>query len=88
MASQVEKEMPRYVSHKEVWALEIEAVEFGITLVGPKLIFADKSYEPIDLDPMVMARYTPKPGDYFVVYEDGYQSISPKKAFEKGYTKI
>jgi nucleoside-diphosphate kinase len=24
-------------------------------------------------------------GDYWVIYEDNYQSISPKKAFEKGY---
>jgi len=28
------------------------------------------------------------PGDYYVVYEDGYKSISPAKAFEEGYTLI
>lgn len=79
----VEKEMPKYKCHKEVWALEIETVEFG-----PKLVFADKSYEPMPISQSVLARYTPKPGDYFVTYEDGYQSISPKKAFEEGYTRI
>lgn len=30
-------------------------------------------------------RYTPVVGDYWVVYDDGYQSISPKAAFEAGY---
>ena len=27
-------------------------------------------------------------GGYFVVYEDGYKSWSPAKAFEEGYTLI
>ncbi|WP_211103490.1 hypothetical protein [Azospirillum sp. TSA2s] len=31
------------------------------------------------------ARSTPAVGDYFIVYEDGYQSHSPKAAFEAGY---
>lgn len=30
----------------------------------------------------------PKPGDYYVVYDDGYTSLSPAKAFEEGYTLI
>ena len=35
-----------------------------------------------------VSRYMPKPGDYFVVYDDGYESYSPAKAFEEGYTRI
>jgi hypothetical protein len=35
-----------------------------------------------------IARGAPKIGDYFVIYEDGYQSWSPKAAFESGYTKV
>lgn len=27
-------------------------------------------------------------GDYAVIYEDGYRSVSPKAAFESGYTAI
>lgn len=27
-------------------------------------------------------------GDYAVIYEDGYRSVSPKAAFEGGYTAI
>jgi hypothetical protein len=27
-------------------------------------------------------------GDYAVIYEDGYKSVSPKAAFEDGYTLV
>ena len=35
--------------------------------------------------PNMTARYTPVVGDWWIVYPDGYQSISPKAAFEDGY---
>lgn len=34
------------------------------------------------------ARYKPVVGDYLVLYENDYVSISPKEAFEDGYNKI
>lgn len=34
------------------------------------------------------ARYQPVVGDYWVVYDDGYQFLSPKAAFDTGYTLI
>lgn len=37
--------------------------------------------------PGMTARYTPVVGDFWVVYEDGYQSISPRAAFEAGYVR-
>lgn len=33
-----------------------------------------------------VVRYRPQPGDFLVVYEDGYQSFSPRKAFLEGHT--
>ncbi len=33
-------------------------------------------------------KHKPEIGGYFVVYEDGYQSYSPAKAFEEGYTRL
>jgi hypothetical protein len=36
----------------------------------------------------MLARSLPVPGDYLVTYDDGYQSISPGKAFEEGYSEI
>lgn len=75
-------EMPKYQSHKQVWALKIRSVS------GFILDFAEPGYAPIKVDPKMFIRYTPVPGDYYVVYDDGYKSISPAKAFEEGYTRI
>ena len=33
-------------------------------------------------------KHKPVVGGYFVMYEDGYQSFSPAKAFEEGYTRL
>jgi hypothetical protein len=38
--------------------------------------------------PNMTVRYQPQVGDYWLVYPDGYQAISPKAAFESGYTRI
>ena len=37
---------------------------------------------------VVFARGFPAVGDYLVIYEDGYKSWSPSRAFEEGYTRI
>jgi hypothetical protein len=34
-----------------------------------------------------LAKHKPEVGGYFVVYTDGYESYSPAKAFEEGYTR-
>lgn len=82
----------RYQSHKKVWALKIAQ------LIWPEdeepneapvvLIPADEGFSPVDCEKAMFSRYKPAPGDYLVVYEDGYRSFSPAKAFEEGYTKI
>lgn len=77
-----QREMPRYQSHKKVWALKIAGVS------GTTLSFADDGYAPISVEPTMFTRYTPVPGDYYVVYDDGYASISPRKAFEEGYSRL
>jgi hypothetical protein len=75
--------MPQYQSHKKVWALQIDRVE------GDMIHFVkDLTYAPRQAKNGMFARYTPVRGDYFVVYDDGYESISPQKAFEEGYTLI
>jgi hypothetical protein len=35
-----------------------------------------------------MIKHDPQVGGYFVEYEDGYESFSPAKAFEGGYTRL
>jgi hypothetical protein len=75
----------QYRSHKVVTAAEISWVS-GHSL---SLVQADGQITTFEeFDPKLFARYTPEPGDYLVVYEDGYQSFSPKQAFEDGYTRM
>ena len=74
-------EMPRYVSHKKVWALEIAKIN------GHTVSFAEKGYASIALHDDMFSRYIPVPGDFYIVYADGYKSFSPRKAFLEGYTR-
>lgn len=76
------REMPKYRSHKEVWALRIASVD------GRTLHFSDEGYAPIETEPGFFSRYMPVEGSYYVVYSDGYASLSPAKAFEEGYERI
>lgn len=83
---QTNVEMPRYVCHKHVWALQIkEVVRLSDEHVG--LIFERGDvYAPIKVFKEWAAKHNPQPGGYFVTYKDGYTSYSPKEAFEEGYT--
>jgi hypothetical protein len=74
-------EMPRYKSHKQVWALEIDTVN------GHRLTFREKGYASIMCDGAMFTRYSPVPGDFYVQYDDGYKSFSPRKAFAEGYAR-
>jgi hypothetical protein len=85
-------EMPRYRCHKEVHALKIGSIEHmgedTTTEENPIVFlhFAEKGYGPIRMN--LRGKPTPEAGWYYVVYEDGYKSFSPAKAFEDGYTRI
>jgi len=83
-------QMPKYKSHKEVWALRIASME---TLPDGQLRItpAEAGYEQFDVEKRFVPLHTPgrpQVGWYYVVYEDGYQSFSPSEAFEKGYTLV
>lgn len=88
------KGMPRYKSHKQVWALKIESVDYhhkghdcesdGTAL----MVFTDKDYPSLMMDRAYCNKHRPEKGGYYVLYQDGYTSFSPAEAFESGYTKI
>ena len=80
----VTAELPKYTSHKTVWALKIASVSARSD--GALLSFEDGRYAPIVVDEAYVNKHAPKAGGYYVVYEDGYQSWSPQEAFESGYT--
>ena len=87
----VQAEMPRYQSHKKVWALKLARIDLehsvGQVLLHPE----DPAFAPIE---QTIGWYGSKVKDgetdpgYYVVYEDGYASWSPTQAFEEGYTRL
>lgn len=82
-------EMPRYKCHKHVHALKILAVSRLKDDADGKerirLHFVENGYAPLIVSEEFATRHKPANGMYYVVYEDGYASVSPGEAFEKGY---
>jgi hypothetical protein len=90
-------EMPRYKCHKEVHALKIKLIVLDSEMAkrenretdgGAIIIPEDQGYASFKVDHNYVRKHLPEAGGYYVVYEDGYKSFSPAKAFEEGYTKI
>lgn len=82
--------LPRYRCHKKVRAAEIKSVEPGrIDGKGPgATIYLNLPIRSwVCVGEEFMHKHDPRPGGYFVVYDDGYESFSPAKAFEEGYTR-
>lgn len=85
------KEMPRYQCHKQVWALKISSfVPFNDAGGGGRLSPSDAAHAGFEVGADWASRFKPENGDlgYYVVYDDGYASWSPSKAFEEGYTRV
>ena len=89
---EVQREMPRYLCHKEVWALKIKAVDVVHVeeddsvhaIITPE----DSGYASFKVDEGYLNKHKPEAGGYYVVYKGGYQSFSPAKEFEEGYALI
>lgn len=80
-------QLPYYRCHKIVRAgfiVDVGPADFGncfaLTIQGLD--------EPILVSREFDNKHAPRPGTYYVLYEDGYQSISPAEAFEAGYREI
>lgn len=81
------REMPRYRSHKTVWALKIKGIvrqDDGSAIITPE----EEGYAPFTVDAAYVQKHDPKAGGYYVQYDDGYLSFSPSGPFEAGYTRI
>lgn len=83
-------ELPKWQSHKVVSAAKIHSVRGDIIalLLPNKNPNAETGIAHVRAAEKMFARYMPVPGDYYVVYDDGFASISPKKAFEEGYHQL
>ena len=82
-------ELPKYQCHKVVHAAKItEIQEHESDGTGSRtMIFGEVGGSKFLTDAW-RERFEPEVGGYYVVYEGGYESWSPKEAFEDGYTKI
>lgn len=91
-----EVKLPQYQCHKKVRAAKIGAIEhtgqpslwtLGLH-VPEEAAPLGRSLVAVEVDQSWIERFNPVVGGYYVVYEDGYASFSPAKAFEDGYTLI
>lgn len=79
-------QLPDWKCHKVVRAAEIVGIHYpgdgttSLILMGvPDALPVGEAY---------MEKHNPDMGDYYVLYEDGYESASPPEAFENGYTQL
>lgn len=86
------REMPRYQSHKKVWALKIREIRLPETFHESNksrwIVPFEDGYDSFAVNGEYMEKHKPEVGGYFVQYEDGYKSFSPAQAFEAGYTLL
>lgn len=97
------KELPRYRCHKVVMALKIREVicldqpdpdasdsvrDAFLNIPKAILVPEDGRFQSLPVSEDWFRNHDPKPGGYYVLYEDSYSSFSPAEAFEKGYTLI
>ena len=73
------------ISEQHGFAIDHEGSGMQVTLQHPE--FDDMTLPYVIADSM-MVRYTPQVGDYVVLYDGDYVSVSPKEAFESGYRLI
>ena len=80
--------LPQFKCHKVVRAGTIRS--WYVTAGSPtkRDIYLEEIPEAITVPDTMFARYIPRAGDKFVVYDEGFQSISPKDTFDKGYAPL
>ena len=80
-------ELPEYQCHKKVRAAKITGFRPNGNTDFPDILLGEIG-GIVSCLPEWQAKHQPKIGDYYVLYEDGYTSVSPAKAFEDGYTRL
>ena len=82
--------MPKYRSHKTVWAMKITGIEpqNGNGFAGLICETPEGFKSRIEVSDEYQTKHSPQVGGYYVRYQDGYESFSPAQAFEEGYVRI
>lgn len=76
----------KVVKAGKITQLPMKDVPTGNWLVGVEDI--NGATAQVKMPPDVFIRGMPMMGDYIVIYDDGYKSWSPAKAFEDGYDRV
>lgn len=79
--------IPLYECHKKVRAARIKSITPGSDGTG-RIVPHDEGVHAFTVSKAYMDKHQPKAGGYWVLYDDGYESWSPRNAFEDGYTRI
>lgn len=79
-------EIPQYRCHKVVRAARITGFRANGT-EAPDLLLGEIG-GVVSLLPDWHEKHKPQVGGFYVLYEDGYSSFSPAKAFEDGYSLL
>lgn len=91
--------LQRYKCHKEVYAAKIlyidpvhdkqdDRQDSSVELYNLMLDSKSNGSYLVVIRGDWYRKHKPEVGGYYVLYEDGYESYSPAKAFEEGYTKL
>lgn len=78
--------LPTYKCHKTVQADKIINIEYS--RIADTYDLHLECGQVVTVDKKFVTRALPSKGDYYIVYEDGYKSWSPKEAFDGEYTRI
>ncbi len=81
-------QMPLYQCHKQVRAIKIKEFQYSDFRGCNEAIPEEEGITPVAVSNDWITRHNAVAGGYLVMYEDGYMSFSPAKAFEAGYTRI
>lgn len=86
----LDRPLPIYQCHKKVCALKIAALVAPTDPRQGTFIVPEDGFDlsPFPVSPAFMEKHKPEVGGYWVQCGDGYESYSPAKAFEKGYTLV
>ncbi len=80
-------DLPTYLCRKTVRAAKINKVLLFADSSTTAVLVVHPNDKKISVGPDYLAKHKPRAGGYYVLYKDGYESWSPAKAFEEGYTK-
>jgi hypothetical protein len=78
---------PEYESHKVVRAAEIVAIINQQPGAGRIIMVQPEEGDPVEQFRPDLDNMPANIGDFAMLYPDGYKSISPRKAFDEGYTR-